>query len=180
MKKYILFFTVLVFVMGCGRSASQEKPLLAKIGNYELRLDEFEQEFKESSYARSDSLEARNDFLNSLVDRKLILQDAQGKGLDKEKNFLKMIERFWEQSLLKLALDEKTKEISGTVSVSDKEIEERYQMMFQAGQTDKPYEEMREQVKAEIKRAKGSKAINDWITELRKNAKVIVNYHLLK
>jgi len=179
MKNYTPLFVMLIFVMGCSRAPS-EKPILAKIGNYEIALDEFEKEFKESSYARSDSLESRNEFLNSLVDRKLILQDAQAKGLDKEKNFLKMIERFWEQSLLKLALDEKTKEISSSVVVSEKEIEARYQKMFQAGQTDKSYEQIRQQIKLEIARSKGAKAINDWIAGLRKKTKVTVDYNLLK
>lgn len=179
MKKNIFIFAILILAMGCSRPP-QEKPLLAKIGNYEIALDEFEKEFKESGYARNDSLESRNEFLNSLVDRKLILQDAEAKGLDKEKNFLKMIEKFWEQSLLKLALDEKSGEISDSIRVSDKEIEERYQKMFQTGETDKPYEQIRQQIKLEIARSKGAKAINDWIAGLRKKTKVTVDYNLLK
>ena len=179
MKKNLVFLSILIFIMGCN-PAPKDKQILAKINNYEITLDEFQEEFKESSYGRNGTPESKQDFLNNLINRKLILQDAQKKGLDKDRRFLKMIEKFWEQSLLKLALDKKTKETAGSASVSDKEIEDTYNNMLKEGRTDKSYDEMYQQIKWEVTRAKETQQLNDWIAQLHKKADIKVNYDLLK
>ena len=178
MKKYLFFLLVSVFVIGCGR-APKEKIPLAKINNYEITKEEFEQEFKDSSLGRTDTPESRKEFLDNLINRKLILQDAQKKGLDKDKSFLKLIERFWEQSLLKIALDKKTKEIAGSALVSDKTIEEVYDKMLAEGKADKSYDLMYQQIKWEITKLKEAKAMNDWVAELRKKAEIKINEHAI-
>ncbi len=179
MKRNLLFLSILIFIMGCN-PVPKNKQILAKINNYEITLDEFEEDFKESPYGSSGALESKQDFLNNLINRKLILQDAQKKGLDKDKSFLKMIEKFWEHSLLKLTIDKKTKETAGSVSVSDKEIEDTYNNMLKEGKADKPYNEMYQQIKWEITRFKETQQLNDWIAQLHKKADIKVNYNLLK
>lgn len=178
MKKFLLFFLVAICASGCGRVPGK-KTILAKINNYEITQDEFEAEFKESGFSRIDTPESKREFLDNLINRKLILQEAQLKGLDKDENFLKMIERFWEQSLLKLALDRKSKELTGKVFVSDKAIEEAYQNMVKEGRTEKPYEAMYHQIKWEITQAKESQLMNEWVAGLEKEAHIRVNYSLL-
>jgi len=179
MKKYTFLLLVAMFILGCGR-VPKEKMFLAKINNYEITQQEFEQEFKDSSFGRVDTLESRKDFLNNLINRKLILQDAQNKNLDKDRDFLKMIERFWEQSLLKLALDKKTKDISGSVLVSDKTIEETYNHLLKEGKTDKTYDQMYQQIKWEVTKFKETQAMNSWMEGLRQRADIKINYDLLK
>lgn len=179
MRKYIIFLSVLMLITGCS-SRPKERHILAKINNYEITPEEFEAEFKESAYGRNNTLESRQEFLNLLINRKLILQDAQVKDLDKDRDFLKMIEKFWEQSLLKLALEKKTKEIAGLAMVSDKTIEETYQKMLKEGKTDKTYDQMYNQIKWEITKLKETQALSDWMEGLRKKAQVKVNYNLLK
>ena len=180
MRKHIIFFCVLIWVIGCSRVPKENKQTLAKINNYEVTLEEFEEEFKESAHGRNDTLESRKEFLNNLINRKLILQDAQARGLGKDKDFLKMIERFWEQSLLKLTLDKKSKEIAGSTFVGDKIIEETYQKMVMEGKTNKTYEQMYQQIRWEIARRRESQLMGEWIDDLRKKARLRVNYDLLK
>jgi predicted RND superfamily exporter protein len=183
MKKNIILFSVaiLILAIGCSRSLKDKQNILAKINNYEITQEEFEAEFKESPYGRTNTLESRKEFLGVLINRKLILQDAQLKNLDKDKDFLRMIERFWEQSLLKLALDKKSKEIAGTtVFVSDKEIEETYNKMLSEAKTDRTYNQMYNQIKWEIQEAKELQAIDEWLEGLRKKAHIKINEGLLK
>ena len=45
-----------------------------------------------------------------MINQKLILLDAEKRGLDKNKEFLKMVENFWQQSLLTMAMQEKAKD----------------------------------------------------------------------
>lgn len=179
MKSYTVYLCIILFLFGC-TAKPKNKEMLAKVNNYEITRQEFEEEFKASPFGRNDTLESRNEFLNNLINRKLILQDGQDKSLDKNKDFLKMIERFWEQSLLKLTLDKKSKEIAGLAQVSDKTIEETYQKMLKEGKTDKTYDQMYNQIKWEITKLKESQLMNEWMDGLRKKSQVKVNYELLK
>lgn len=179
MKKYLTILFVMILIMGCGRVA-QKKDVLAKINNYEITLEEFNQEFADSKYGAENTPESRKMFLDSLINRKLILQEAQAKNLDKGKTFLKMIEKFWEQSLFKLALDDKSKEVVGTVGVTDMEVKDAYSRMLQAVQADRPYEQMYDRIKWELANKKQAQALDQWIDGLREKSKIQVNYDLLK
>lgn len=179
MKKYTIILLAALFVLGC-TGKPKDREVLAKVNNYEITEQEFEEEFRASAYGSVDTQESRKEFLNTLINRKLILQDAQNKGLDKDKSFLKMIERFWEQSLLKLTLDKKSKEIAGSVLVNDKEIAKIYDDMRKNGKTDKSYDQMYQQIKWEITKSKETQAINDWVAQLRKKGEIKVNSDLLK
>lgn len=181
MKRYLLILGLLISValLGCGQRGPK-KEILAKVNNYEISKDKFEEEFKDSVYGRLDTLDARREFLDNIIDRKLILQDAQLKGLDKQAGFLRMIEKFWEQSLLKIALDKKVEEISASVSVSDKEVRGLYDKMLREGKTDKSYLQMRNQLIREIAKVKESQAISEWVAQLHKKAQIKINEELLK
>jgi hypothetical protein len=173
MKKTALFLFLGLFVLGCG-SKPKDKVVLARVNNYEITSEEFEHEFKASSYASADTPQAREEFLNNLINRKLILQEAQRRGLDKDRAFLKMIERFWEQSLLKLYLDQKMREIAKNTAVDEKAIMAVYKKMVKEGRTDKSYQEMHDRIGREISRRKEELLMNDWLKGLRKKAEIEV------
>jgi hypothetical protein len=175
----LFLLAILLSSAGCGRPA-KENTQLARINNYEITKEEFERAFKDSAFGRADTLESRREFLDNLINQKLILQEAQAGGLDKDKDFLKLIERFWEQSLLKIALDRKTKEVSGAVFVSDKAIEEVYNKMAGEGKADRPYAKMYSQIKWELARAGQSKMMDNWVSSLRKKADIKINQEMLK
>jgi len=181
MKRYL--FTLAIFllgiILGC-QPTGQKKDVVARVNDYEITKDKFEQEFKDSIYGGVDTLESRQKFLDSLIDRKLILQDAQRQGLDKKEGFLNMIERFWEQSLLKIALDKKTQEIDSSTMVSEEEMQALYAKKLEDGMVDRSYEEMREQLRREITKSKELAAMNQWIAKLHKEAKVTINQELIK
>lgn len=124
MKKLLCLLVAAGLCAGCQcPTTPPSKDIVAKINNYEITRDEFEREFAESTYRHANTPQARREFLDNLINRKLILQDAQAQGLDKEQGFLKMIERFWEQSLLKMALDKKMKEMSSEGMRPEKQSE---------------------------------------------------------
>ena len=175
MKKYVFLIAMLILVIGCGQQ--KKEPL--QINSYGISKDEFNAEFKNSAYGRTNTLESRKEFLDNLIDRKLILQDAQANGLDKDPAFLKMIERFWEQSLLKLAVDAKSKEIAASVLVSDTDVEARYNQLQQEGKAERPYEQMYRQIKWDLTKDKETKAMNDWIFQLRTKAQIRIDEQLV-
>lgn len=179
MKRYMIFlFGLSVIMLGCAKQ-DEPGPILARVNNYEITLTEFQERFQNSSYATKDTLKSRKDFLDVLINQKLMLQQAQADGLDKSQDFLKSIERFWEQSLLTRVLEKKSNEISSPIIVSNKEIEERYKILEQEGKADKPYDQMYSQIKWELTRAKGTDPMNRWLDELHNKSQINVNYDLL-
>ncbi len=179
MKRYIIILLSGILLLGCSKPA-KNGPVLAEINNYEIAQSEFEELFKESSFGLTDTQESRKQFLGKLINQKLIMNEAQRQGLDKESNFLRLIEKFWEQSLLKIALDKKSKEISGSVRIDDKGIKEAYDNMLKEGKTDKSYDQMHQQIKWELSREKESQLMNDWINQLHKKSNIKIDEDLLR
>ena len=154
-RSYLLpLFLAVIFLSGCCQAPSGggNEEVVVSINSYNITRSEFEKEFKDSAYSKADTTDARKNFLEGLINRKLILQQAQADGLDKEKSFLKTIEKFWEQSLLKIALDRKTGEIDAKLSASG----------------------------WDAKRKEESKLMDDWINGLRSKASIKVKEDILK
>jgi len=176
MKKLAIAILLLGLVfMFLKLKTPKKEDYLVKINNYTITLQEFNEEFKASAYAQNKSLESKREFLNMLIRRKLVLQDAQARGLDKDKEFLKSIERFWEQSLLKRAMDEKSQEIAGSATVSDSAVETVYNKLKSEGKADKPYDQMYKQIKWSLTQIQESQALNKWLATLYKKANIIIN-----
>ena len=107
MKGLLCCFMVLL-MSGCNMPAPQK--VVAKVNNYVITLEEFNEAYADSSHASATRAQSKQDFLNNMINQKLILLDAEAHGLDKNKEFLKMIENFWQQSLLTMALKEKSRQ----------------------------------------------------------------------
>jgi len=106
----LLFFLISLILAGCGSPHQDAGDVVAHVGPYVITVEEFEEGYKNSSYGAQNSLASRRTFLNNMINQKLIMLDAQKRGLDKTHEFLKMIENFWQQSLITAALQEKTRE----------------------------------------------------------------------
>ncbi|HNW39621.1 MAG TPA: hypothetical protein PKI44_04270 [Candidatus Omnitrophota bacterium] len=170
----VILLVVIVFMFLKSKTPKPEN-YLVKINNYTLTPQEFVEEFQASAYAKDNTPESRREFLNMLIRRKLVLQDAQARGLDKDKEFLKSIEHFWEQSLLKRVMDKKSQEINGSASVQDSAIEAVYNKLKSEGKADKPYDQMYKQIKWSLTQLKETQAINKWLGVLYKKAQIKIN-----
>lgn len=109
--KYLACVTAILLFCGCGTNHRPEK-IVAKVGEYTITQDEFEEAFQLSRYSKDDTPQLRETFLNNMINEKLIVLDAQARGLDKSDDFLSMIQQYWEQSLITMAVRAKAKEFS--------------------------------------------------------------------
>ena len=178
--KYWSLIIGLVFVLGC-----QSKPpvgkIVAKIGDYVITKEEFEDVFKSSSYGIQDNVASRQVLLDNMINQKLIILDARAKGLDKNKDFLHMIQSFWEQSLLTIALREKSKDISpGTTQISSQEVQAVYDQMVKDGKTDKSLNDVYPQIQSILTKQKESEKLNQWVNDLRQKTTVEIHQEYLK
>lgn len=73
-------------------------------------------EFNKLYDARSPYHQNKQEFINSLITKELLIQESQKEGIDKEESFRRSIQNFYEQSLIKLLMDRKFSSLDITVS----------------------------------------------------------------
>ncbi|WP_289021763.1 hypothetical protein [Desulfobacter postgatei] len=63
----------------------------------------------------------RNEYIDSLIDEQLLIQEALNKEIHKEESFRQSVQQYYEQSLIKILVDRKLSSLK--TSVSDNEIQ---------------------------------------------------------
>ncbi len=179
--KYGVVLLLCIAFAGCGGSPSKDSKVLVQINEYKITVDEFNDGFAASAFASRDDVDvARTEYLDNVINQKVILLDAQKKNIDKQKDFLRSIERFWEQSLLTVALGSKTREITGSLRVSEEQVRKLYDQMVKEGIATKPYQDMYAQIRWQAEKQIEAQLLNDWMNDLRKKANIVIDKSLLK
>ncbi len=135
-KRMFLFFSlsfvvILLIAAGCGetKAPTGDDRVVAKVNNYEMTIADFKEGLETTpldNRLAANSLEAKNDVLESLITKRVLLQAAQKENFDKEKAFMREIERHWEQALLKLLFKKKSYELSRHILIADSEVISEY------------------------------------------------------
>ncbi len=137
-----------VFVMA-GEPRGDDDKILARINNYTLTTADFKSETQRalpSGLSAPDLEKAKESLLDDLITKKLLIQEAQKQNFDKEKAFVKEIERYWEQALLKLLYKKRSQELLREISMNESDPNSR----------DRKVQE----------------ALNAWIEDLKKSANI--------
>ena len=176
--------TVGVWIGACNPhpEADSGERTLATINEYRLSLASFQRELAAELELEKDyklTEQAKREFLDSLISRELLIQEAVRRKLDREEAFVKAIEKYWESTLIRDLLALKGREISATIVVTQEEIESRYQTLLKASPEIGPLtEEMQVQLRQELIATKKSKRLGTWIDRLRDQAAIEVNEDL--
>ena len=129
----VLLMLLLPLTNGCGnRSVEPDGKVLARINGYELTTKDFEDEIKLTAPNKElsgDPKKVKEELLDELITKKVILQEAQRQNFDKDSSFMKEIERYWEQALLKLMIRKKMEELSRAI-VRDDSYNKKMQALF--------------------------------------------------
>jgi hypothetical protein len=177
MKRIFILFAVLGVSLS-GGCVKKEKPAVC-IGPVEITAGEFEAAYQQA-WGSSATKPGRKEFLDMLVNRKLILMEAEELGMDKDPQFLENLQIFWEQSLMKLVLARKLNELSVVCVVSDKEINDYYERHKESDFPGKELAEARDQIKTLLYRIKQQLELQRWVTGLKKRSKVTFDLELLQ
>ncbi|RKY82734.1 hypothetical protein DRQ07_00415 [candidate division KSB1 bacterium] len=112
----VLLLSVLAIFNGC----SKKSPAVAYIGSKEvIRLDEFNRDFLRSKSlqdAENASLEEKKNFLNRLIDNRLLIIGAQEAGMDQDSVVKSRVDGFIKGKMIQKLYD---------IEVADKVIKER-------------------------------------------------------
>jgi len=172
--KFILVASFIFLSLSCTKK--EENAIV--IDKIKISKNEFEDAFEKSIYARTPTKENRREFLENFINRKLILREAEELGLSKDPQFLDSVHSFWEQSLLKLILDNKIKELSLGIRVDDAEIRNFYEL-HKDKFPNKEQSDVYDEIKFLIFKEKQKNVLEEWMDSLRKETKIKINYKLL-
>jgi hypothetical protein len=180
MRFFIGLLCLAVSCAGCYDVPDEESsPVAVTIDGMTVTVDEFNNAYAQAQLAGGHVPACRREFLDQLVQRRLLLREAGDNGLDRDPRFLQSVELFWQQSLLKLMLDRKMREISVTTEVDEQEIREYFEQ-HKEEYPDKTVDQMRDRIRFLLSRLKQQQVLEAWLQELRNRARVEVREDLLQ
>lgn len=129
MKKFAVLIPILTISLffACAKKEDQKGPYLAKVGNVEITQADFEREIKNlPDFAQKmfESNSGKEKFLDELVKKEILYQEAVKKGFDKDSGYLKKVDDFKKITLVGILLE---KEIEAKATVSEKDIKDYYE-----------------------------------------------------
>jgi peptidyl-prolyl cis-trans isomerase C len=130
MKK-VLFLILLLsltiaVITGCEQKGKSSSEVLAKIGKAEITKDDFLKEVSripEWARAQFSGKEGKEKFLDELIKRELVYEDAKKMRLDKDPEYLDKVKDFEKMTLISLILK---KEVEDKAKVDDADVKAFY------------------------------------------------------
>lgn len=182
-KRTLLLSLILLFpIAGCSQGKREGENVLAQVNECKLTLEEFEARLAAELELDKDyklTMAAKRRFLDQLIQKELLIQEAKNLNLDRQPAFVKTIERYWESTLIRELMDLKAREVAGRTYVSEEEIVKRYEEMGRQDQGLPPLENLKERIVEDIKEEKKQERLKEWMDRLRSRAQVKVNEELL-
>ena len=126
-----LFCLFLPAVTSCEKGGSQRENI-AVVNDTPISLSEFQKEvsiLSKRNPAFKATPQTLEEQLNTIIDKKLLLQEARSLGLAEDERFIETIKTFWEQTLIKELLELKAREWADRLFVTEEEINRQYQRM---------------------------------------------------
>lgn len=165
------------FLWGCSKGEESKEKTVLRINDYTIAESEFKKRMAEE-VRYYDNINVNQDMINMFVDqlirKELLIQEAVKLKLDRNEKFTRAIERFWENTLIRDMIEAKGQEISGQTVVTQEEISRAYAELLKTNPAAPPEAQMAEALKKRILDEKKTAALEEWITSLRKNADVTV------
>ncbi len=154
--------------------------ILATINNYKMTVEDFNYESKEilqMGRLIGDIPDTKEEILDALIVKEVLLQEAQKENLDKDKEFMRAIEMYWEQTLIKNLMKNQFSDIHNRVTVYEEEILDYYNNVLQDKESS--FEEARDRIAREIRGKKERKLLDEWIEKLRSKSRIKVDKRIL-
>lgn len=185
MKKglFSLLLVVLAFLLPyCSQGKKAEGEIVARINDYSLTLGELRKQLAAEMELNKDfklTREARMDFLEGLIRKELLIQEARRHDLDKKEKFVRAMERYWESTLIRDLMEMKGEDIGQEILISQEEIRNQYEAMKESGEKLASLPELDPIIKEDLKEKKKTRELKEWINDLRQRAKIEVDQELL-
>lgn len=179
---YWLLIILCALLFFCTQEKNEENKTLAKINDYVLTLDEFQNQLAQEVKLDKEfklTKEAKKEFLDQLITKEILIQEAKRRNLDRKEKFIRTIERYWESTLIRDLMEMEQQKIESRTMVSQEEIEMRYHEMKNLNKNLPPLESVRHNISKEIMEDKMQRLLEEWSSQLKKRARIDINEELL-
>lgn len=127
-----IFMAACLLLCGCSRSANTEKDIVAYVNKDPISRPELMRDIAlkakfDPQFRLTPDSEAQ--ILDSMIDRKLIIQNAMKKGLAREERFVSTIKAIWEHTLIRDFIDYKKRQMQDYLFATDEEVKRYYDNM---------------------------------------------------
>ncbi|HLA28054.1 MAG TPA: hypothetical protein VJZ49_09190 [Syntrophales bacterium] len=119
----------LLAVMACSSSKVETEKAVANVNGAIITAVELQQEVTNYGKNYAVTRHTVDDRLGTMIEQKLLIQEAVKMGLNEDKKFAETIKTFWEQTIIRNLIEAKTSELSGKIFVTDQEIAHEYDKM---------------------------------------------------
>jgi hypothetical protein len=127
MRKLLSLILAGLFILGCVNKESSSVSFIAKVNDAVITEEDFLRELTNiPEWARGTfkGKEGKERFLQEMINKEIVYQDAVGKGLQNDRELAARVEEFRKMTLLALIL---RKEIEDKATVTETEIKEYYE-----------------------------------------------------
>ncbi len=186
MNKCIRCFIVFLLSMqllSCSNEKAQQREILARVNDYNLTLGEFQAKLAGELELNPDfklTKETKREFLDGLIKKVLLVQEAKKLGLDRRNKFIRTIERYWESTLIRDLLEVKVEEIAQRVLITEADIQASARKIEETRKGGEDTEKTVKMAAAGLKDEKRREILRKWINGLNKTARIEINQDLLQ
>jgi EpsD family peptidyl-prolyl cis-trans isomerase len=129
MKRFTLVVTILLLCVfiGCAKKEEQKGAYLAKVGTTKITEADIDREMKnlpEFAQKLFEGSGGKEKFLDEIIKKELLYQEAMKKGLDKNAEYQKKLEDFKKLTLISVLLE---KQIEDKSQVTEQEVKDYYE-----------------------------------------------------
>ena len=175
--RFFLLLALLLLGAGCTANTPPEsETIVLQVNDSAITLPEFNEMLKFSAYADPEleiTEQSRDDFVQYLIRRQLMIQEAARLKLDRKNEFVMTIQTYWESTLIRNLMDLKSQELKQHVLVTEDEITRYY--TENKDRFDTPPEEAREQIRTILTSKKIEEKLEQWALDLREKADIRIN-----
>lgn len=167
----------------CSGDSEDDGEVLARINDYALTLEEFETQLAadlEMDEQFKLTQEAKQEFLERLIRKELLIQEAKRRKLDQQEAFVRAMERYWESTLIRDLMNLKGEEVVKRSSITEEQIRDRYEALKAQNQELPPFEDMRERIGRMLLEETRQERLEAWTEELRREGEVEIDEALLE
>jgi len=127
MKKVAILVLTASLIFACAKIKEDEGPYLAKVGDVKITQADFEKKMKglpDFTQKMFEGGSGKERFLEELIKKEILYQEALKKGLDKDAEFLEKVKDFRKVSLIGLLLE---REVEPKTKVTDQDVKSYYE-----------------------------------------------------
>ncbi len=178
MKKFAVLVLMIFFVFGCGKKDADKGQYLVKINKEAITKEDLKKEMEAlPPFAQKmfEGEEGLSRFIDELIKKELLYQEAVKKGLDKDPLYAKKIADSQKLILISFLLE---KEIENKARVTDQELRDFYNknkadFTFQGKPVE--FEKVKDMLAQRLTAQKQKEVFDTYVETLKKSHKVEIN-----